>query len=98
MKKDDLVQISMTDTVRSRCFDGSPAINLEGSVCKIKEVKEDGAGKYYTLKMIELHAKDPSAFDEFQLDMTWRDKHLVSFIREEIDIMSVYEVENERLH
>lgn len=91
----DIVKIQPHD--ETMCFPKSPALNMKGTICRIKSVEL--VNKYmpdytYNLEIIEEHFKDRSLIYGGEEDMSWKDRHLVLVkpIRsiEEADVMNLF--------
>ena len=92
----DIVEINTEKTRRSYCSEDSPALNLEGTIVRIKDVQHDSFSRQniYKLELIQLKAKKPALFEENQLNMFWRDYHLVRVEDgPELDTSSLFEGE-----
>ena len=75
-KEGDIVEIHVHNTTE-HVMPGSPADNLDGSVCTIEKVYNENKDTYYKLKMLELVEKEKGKFEEYQMGMRWQDVHLL---------------------
>ena len=73
---DDVVMIYANDKLRREATPSSPLLNLEGSICKIKQVRkptDSHRETSYAFEMIELHAENPKLYESWQCDLAWTD-------------------------
>ena len=74
----DIVMICASDKAREEATADSPLLNLEGTICKIKEATQKSNGVvHYQLEVVELVAKKPELFEEYMCWLAWTDEHLV---------------------
>ena len=75
----DLVEIHYNDERTWFPMEGSPVMNLEGTIARISEIRKMPykEGYYYVLEFLEIHAKDPNKFEDSMTDLMWQDKHLI---------------------
>ena len=78
-KLNDLVMINLNNEERKSASPGCPALNLEGSICRIKNISSFQNRNRYALEMVSLCAKDPNQYEQSDMHLAWRDSHLVLF-------------------
>lgn len=85
-QKNDVVEINYHGNP-NLAMSGSPCLNLQGTIAKIKDVKFNGyySKARYTLEFIDIHAKDYTRYEKNQEDLYWKDEHLIPFKEEQYD-------------
>ena len=90
----DLAVICSNPTREKYCMPDAPAVNLVGSIVRIKKIGKLSDEHYYHLEMVELEARKPELYDSEQMEMHWRDVHLAPFDDgPELDTSSLFEGE-----
>ena len=63
-----------------------PLANLDGTLAEIVSVKHGMFTNSYDLHFIEIVAKRPEKYEEYQQHMAWEDEHLIPYEENEIEL------------